>query len=286
MSTITSTSTITTFAAQAAPTIAHDALAHEADARDDAEDAALAALGRHGLSVVLPAYNEECTIAGTLAEVTGALDEWGTDYEVIVVDDGSRDRTGALVAALSAHNPRVRLVTHTINQGYGGALASGFAAATKDLTLFLDADGQFAIADLPLLLAHIDDVDAVLGYRIRRRDSWMRSANAWGWKVAVWLALGVRVRDLDCAFKLLRTEFLHTYPPTSRGALINAELLYTLSRTGATYREVGVRHLPRRGGHATGANPRVIVRALRDLALYAWRWRWSQRDDFRAVLPR
>lgn len=242
-------------------------------------DAMRKALARHSLSVVLPVYDEEHAILVTLADVTRTLDKWGAAYEVIVVDDGSRDRTGALVAACAARDPRVRLVTHTINQGYGGALASGFAAATSDLTLFMDADGQFAISDLALLLAQVDDVDAVLGYRIRRRDSWMRLANAAGWQAAVWLALGVRVRDLDCAFKLLRTDFLHTYPPTTRGALINAELVYTLARIGATYREVGVRHLPRRGGRATGAHPRVIARALRDLAHYAWRWRWSRRDD-------
>ena len=101
----------------------------------------------------------------------------------------------------------------------------------------------------------------------------MRLLNAAGWKALVYLVLGVRVRDLDCAYKLFRTDFLRRYPPTTTGALINAELLYTLRRIGATYREVGVRHLPRNGGRATGANVRVILRALRDLTMYAWRQR-------------
>ena len=230
-------------------------------------------LARHGISVVLPAYNEEQVILTTLADVMGALTEWGADFEVVVVNDGSADRTGELVAAYAAREPRVRLVTHTTNQGYGAALTSGFAAATRDLTFFMDADGQFTIRDLALLLVYIEDVDAVLGYRIHRQDSALRLLNAWGWMALVRVALGVRVRDLDCAFKLIRTEFLRAHPPTTGSALINAELVYTLNRTGATYRQVGVRHLPRRGGRATGASLRVIVRAMWDLATQTRRWR-------------
>lgn len=232
-------------------------------------------LAHHSLSIVLPAYNEERSIGATLADVTTALDAWGAEYEVIVVNDGSRDHTGAVIAAYAAREPHVRVVTHAVNQGYGAAVKSGFAAAAHDLTFFMDSDGQFSIADLPKLLTHIDAVDAVLGYRIHRKDAPLRLLNAWSWKALVHLTLGVRVRDLDCAYKLFRTEFLHTYPPTTSGALLNAELLFILNRVGASYREVGVRHLPRNGGRATGANVRVILRALRDLARYTWRQRLS-----------
>ncbi|MGZ3582521.1 MAG: glycosyltransferase [Ktedonobacterales bacterium] len=230
-------------------------------------------LAHHSLSVVLPAYNEEQAIEATVTEVVSTLDAWDADFEVLVVNDGSVDRTEDIVAGYSLRDPRVHLITHASNQGYGAALKSGFAAASKDLTLFMDADGQFSIHDLAHLLLQIDAVDAVLGYRIQRQDSWLRLVNAWGWKVLVHLALGVQVKDLDCAFKLIRTEFLHAYPPTTGSALINAELVYTLHRTGARYVQVGVRHLPRRAGRATGAHPRVILRALRDLAINAWRWR-------------
>lgn len=243
------------------------------DSDRDRRVAVSKALAHHGLSIVLPAYNEEQLIRATLADVTTALDEWGADYEVIVVNDGSRDRTGEVVTAYAASHPQVRIVTHLANRGYGAAVASGFAAAANDLTFFMDSDGQFTIADLPRLLVHIDAVDAVLGYRVHRQDSRMRLLNAAGWKALVYLALGVRVRDLDCAYKLLRTDFLRTWPPATNGALINAELLYTLHRVGATYREVGVRHLPRTGGRATGANLGVILRALRDLARYTWNQR-------------
>jgi glycosyltransferase involved in cell wall biosynthesis len=195
------------------------------------------------------------------------------DAEVLVVNDGSTDRTGAIVAALAATSPRVRLVTHPINQGYGAALASGFAAATKDFTPFMDSDGQFDIRDLQQFFPFIDEYDAVIGYRLNRQDSWMRKLNAWGWKRLIGWVLDIHVRDIDCAFKLIRTDILHQHPLETRGAMINAELLYRLKRAGYTYREVGVHHLPRQGGRATGANPRVIARAFRELFVSARKWR-------------
>ncbi len=258
-------------------------LSHQQEREREQRIAVSRALARHSLSVVLPAFNEEQSIRAILAEVVSALNSWGADYEVIVVNDGSHDHTGEVLAAFAAHDARVRLVTHHTNRGYGAALTSGFAAAVNDLTFFMDSDGQFTITDLPRLLVQIESVDAALGYRLHRQDSWLRSLNALGWKALVSLALGVRVRDLDCAYKLFRTDFLHTYPPTTGGALINAELLYTLHRTGATYREVAVRHLPRNGGRATGASPRVILRALHDLISYTWRQRL--RAALRTVTP-
>ncbi len=233
----------------------------------------------HSLSVVLPAYNEEQVIASTVEQVTHELANLTTDFEVIVVNDGSTDRTGAVLSALQKLDRRIRICTHTRNQGYGATLADGFAAATKDLTFFMDSDGQFDIRELKRFLSLIDAYDAVIGYRVKRQDTWMRKLNAWGWKLVVRLALGVRVRDIDCAFKLLRTDFLQCHPLETRGAMINAELLYRLNAAGCTLREVGVRHLPRRGGRATGANLRVIGRAFRELFVYTRKWRHEGLSD-------
>lgn len=227
----------------------------------------------HSLSVVLPAYNEEEVIATTVEQVLHTLTNLVSDFEVIVVNDGSTDRTGHILASLSRLDPRVRVITHERNQGYGATLADGFAAATRELTFFMDSDGQFDIRELRHFLASIDSYDAVIGYRLQRQDTWMRKLNAWGWKLVVGLALDVRARDIDCAFKLLRTPFLQHYPLETRGAMINAELLYKLKRAGCTIQEIGVRHLPRQGGRATGANPRVIARAFRELFLSVRRWR-------------
>ncbi|HZU70238.1 MAG TPA: glycosyltransferase [Ktedonobacteraceae bacterium] len=234
----------------------------------------------HSLSVILPAYNEEQVIASTIFDVLAVLTGWHMDFEVLVVNDGSTDRTGAIVAAIAGTYPQVRLITHPINQGYGAALASGFAAASKDLTFFMDSDGQFDIRDLQQFFPYIDEYEAVIGYRIDRQDSWMRKLNAWGWKLLIHTVLGVRVRDVDCAFKLLHTAFLRQHPLETRGAMINAELLYKLTRAGASYREIGVHHRPRLAGRATGANPVVILRALRDLFTYAWKWGVGARLEF------
>ena len=232
-----------------------------------------ARIATHRLSVVLPVYNEEEVIAATIEGLLETLHANFSDFEIIPVNDGSQDRSGAILTQLAALHPEIRVVTHERNLGYGATLADGFAAASKELTVFMDSDGQFDSRDLPRLLTFIDEYDAVLGYRLQRQDTWVRKLNAWGWKTLVRLLLGVHVRDIDCAFKILRTDFLQNYAPETRGAMINAEMLYNLKQAGYNYREVGVRHLPRQGGRATGANPRVILNAFRELLQYTWRRR-------------
>jgi hypothetical protein len=142
----------------------------------------------------------------------------------------------------------------------------------------MDSDGQFDIRDLQEFFPLIDTFDAVIGYRMHRQDSWMRKLNAWGWKQLIGWVLGVHVQDVDCAFKLLHTEFLRQNPLETRGAMINAELLYRLKRAGCSYKEVGVNHLPRLHGRATGAKLSVILRAFRELFVSAYEWR---REEWR-----
>lgn len=226
----------------------------------------------HSLSVILPAYNEEQVIASTVTTVREVLSAWSIGFEIIVVNDGSTDQTAEIIAILATQHPDIRLVTHTVNQGYGAALVSGFAEATKELTFFMDADGQFDIYDLRTFFLFIDRYDAVIGYRMARQDSWMRKLNAWGWRRLIGWMLGVHVRDLDCAFKLLHTDFLRQRPLETHGAMINAELLYTLTQAGGTYKELGVHHLPRQAGRATGANLSVILHAFRELFTYSYKW--------------
>lgn len=233
----------------------------------------------YSLAVIMPAHNEEEVIIRTVQEVVAALVGWGLDFEVIIVDDGSKDATGALLDAIAATEPRVRIIHHAVNKGYGAALVSGFEQASKDLTFFMDSDGQFDIHDLEPFFPLMKQYDAVLGYRMQRQDTWMRKLNAWGWKVLVGLVFGVRVRDVDCAFKLYRTEFFRTHCLETRGAMINAEILYKFTRAGYRYTQVGVRHLPRRGGRATGAKLSVIVRAFGELITYAWKWRREEQKS-------
>ena len=223
-------------------------------------------LTRRGLSVVLPAYNEESVIAQTVGQCVAVLAVLAPDYEVIVVDDGSRDQTGAIADALAAAHPRVRVVHNRPNRGYGGALLAGFAAARKPLTFFMDADGQFDLRDLAgLLRARAAGHRVVLGYRERRRDPWPRLVNAWGWNVLVSGLFGLRVRDVDCAFKLYDTNLVRMLAVQAAGAMVNTEMLAKLARVGVPYVEVPVQHYPRQHGSATGANPRVILHAFAEL---------------------
>jgi glycosyltransferase involved in cell wall biosynthesis len=231
----------------------------------------------HGLSIILPAHNEEQVIAKTVSDVVSTLQQWVPDFDVIVVNDGSVDGTGAILADLAQKEPHLRVVTHEVNQGYGAALVSGFQAVDKELAFFMDSDGQFDISDIQNFFPFVDQYDAVLGYRIDRQDTWMRRLNAWGWKMLVRLMLGVKVHDVDCAFKLYRHSFLEQNQLETRGAMINAEMLYKLKRGGYTFKEVGVRHLPRLSGKATGANPRVIVRAFKELFTYAHKWKEEEK---------
>ena len=246
--------------------ISQGAAAEDSQQDESVLNASQGPLTRHGISVVLPAYNEEAVIAETVAHCVAVLSQLAPDYEIIVVDDGSRDGTGAIADTLAAQNPRVRVVHNRPNRGYGGALIAGFSAATKPLTFFMDADGQFDLRDLALLLPLREAGHrAVLGYRKHRQDAFPRLVNAWGWNVLVSLLFGLRVRDVDCAFKLYDTELVRACDVRSEGAMVNTELLVKLSKLGVPFVQAPVRHLPRKHGNATGAQLRVIVHAFGEL---------------------
>ncbi len=227
---------------------------------------------KHSLSVIMPAHNEEAAIAATVQSVIETLTAWVQDFEVIVVNDGSKDHTRTILEEVAAKYPHLRIINHSENRGYGAALVSGFEAISKDLVFFMDSDGQFDIHDLEAFFPFIDAYDAVLGYRIHRQDTWVRKLNAWGWKMLVRFVFGLHVRDVDCAFKLYRSNFFQEHRLETRGAMINTEILYKFTRAGYTYTQRGVRHLPRRGGKATGAKPAVIARAFREMFIYARKW--------------
>jgi len=217
------------------------------------------------LSVVLPCRNEAGNVQRVVEEVLRDAGRFVTQIEVIVVNDGSDDETGSLADAIAAADPRVRVVHHATGRGYGGALRGGFAATSGEWVFYTDGDGQFDVAQLAIALPKLQWADIVAGYRIRRAEGWVRRLNGWAWTRAVSAVFGLRVRDVDCAFKLFPGEFVRGTPLESSGALISAELLARASRAGLRIEQVGVLHRKRIAGEATGADLRVILRAFREL---------------------
>lgn len=218
-----------------------------------------------GISVFFPAYNEEANVGGTIEKSVAILESLGCPYEVIIVDDGSKDRTAEIVREYAAKNPNVILEQHEKNRGYGGALQTGFQRCSKGLIFFSDCDLQFDLSELKLLIEKLQNdptLDAVIGYRIKRADPFIRKLNAFGWKMWARVLFGVKAKDIDCAFKLFKRKVIKNIRIESTGALINVEILAKIKRMGAKIAELGVHHYPRTAGTQTGAKLKVILRAF------------------------
>jgi glycosyltransferase involved in cell wall biosynthesis len=229
------------------------------------------------LSYFFPAHNEEANLEGLVEEALTVLPTLAETFEIIAVNDGSRDRTAAIADDLTARHPGiVRAVHHPTNLGYGAALRSGFAAARYDLVAFTDGDRQFRVEDIARLtarLAEADAPDAVVGFRIKRADPLIRTIYAKAYRLANRIFFRLKVTDVDCACKLIRREALEGLRVESDGAFFSAEMLIKLRAAGRDVVEVGVPHYARTAGSPTGARPQVILRAVRDfwrLRLYMW----------------
>ena len=233
------------------------------------------------LSIVLPAYNEEANVASAVEQVSAVAQQLGMDYEIILVNDGSADRTGEIGRELAQRVPNFRLVEHYPNRGYGGSLKAGFAAATQELIAFVPADNQFDFGEVNLLLERIEEADIVSGYRADRQDAFIRRLNALGWNTVVRLLFGRLCRDIDCGFKLFRREILEHVTIVSDGAMVDTEFLAGAKARGYRITDVEVTHLPRVIGEATGANIKVILKAFRDLARFRLRLSRELREEKR-----
>lgn len=228
------------------------------------------------LSIVIPAYNEAANVVAAVEEISEVAQTLGLDYEIILVNDGSRDGTGDVARAeLLPRIPNFKLVEHFPNRGYGGALKAGFAAATKDLIAFTPADRQFDFREITRLLERLTpDVALVSGWRVNRQDNLIRRLNGRGWNTVVMLLFGRTIHDIDCGFKVFRRDLLNHIHIESDGAMIDTEMLAEARARGFKLKDVPVTHLPRVAGRPTGANLKVIVRAFRDLFKFRLRlWR-------------
>jgi glycosyltransferase involved in cell wall biosynthesis len=218
-----------------------------------------------GVSIVLPCHDEAPNLLAAVRMASEAGRRHALAHEVIVIDDGSRDRTLSIATALAASDPAVRVVVHPTNQGYGAALRSGIAAARQPWVLLTDADLQLDLAELESFVPLASDHDVIVGYRIERHDPYGRIVAAALWNRLVDRLFHLPVRDVDCAFKLIRRKLLYQLELESDGAAISTELLVGLLARDARLAELGVHHRAREAGRQSGTSPRVVMRAMREL---------------------
>ena len=216
------------------------------------------------LSIVLPCFNEAPNVLAAVTEARQAAERFAHQHEIVVVDDGSSDDTLAIAEALAAKDPRVRVVAHDGNRGYGAAVRSGIAESHGDWVLLTDGDLQFDLRELSRFLDLTAGHELVAGYRIDRADPRWRRLAAHAWNGLMRHSFGIGVRDVDCAFKLVRGPSLRALALTSDGAMVSTELLVRGRMAGWRFAEVGVHHRPRRAGEPTGGDVRVILRAFRE----------------------
>ena len=225
------------------------------------------------LSIFFPCYNEAENVGLMIDQAVKTAETYGVDYEVVVVDDGSRDNSAEIVRSKAASNPRVKLVRHERNLGYGAALRTGFKSVSKDLIFLTDGDNQFQIADIEKLFAKIDSCDVVVGYRLDRQDQAHRRVKGLLWTKQSRFLFGFRVRDVDCAFKLFRRKCVEGLELKSDHLLIHAEILARLKKRGARIEEIGVTHYPRTAGTATATRLGSMLKSIRELLSLYWQIR-------------
>lgn len=217
------------------------------------------------LTITYPCYNEEGNVERVTRNAVTIGRKFTSDLEVVVVNDGSRDRTGEIADRLAAEFPEVKVVHNKPNQGYGGALSAGFRAATKNWIFYTDGDGQFDMNEIGDILPLLETHDIVSCYRLDRKDPFMRKANAFAWSLLVNAIFRIGLRDIDCAFKIYPKTFIDDIEMRSKGALIDTEMLAKARRRGMSIAQRGVHHYPRTAGSQTGANLKVILRAFKEL---------------------
>jgi glycosyltransferase involved in cell wall biosynthesis len=209
-------------------------------------------MSRESISAFFPAYNDGKTIGGLVEKSLSMLCRLTPDYEVIVINDGSADETAEVLEALrAAHPEHVRVITHEQNRGYGGALRSGFAAATKELVFYTDGDGQYDPLELELLLKKMGpNIGFVNGYKKTRQDPWHRIAIGWLYNRFARFIFGIQLRDVDCDFRLIRRSLLEELSLRSTSGTICVELVKKLEMCPYLVEEVGVSHYPRLHGRS------------------------------------
>jgi glycosyltransferase involved in cell wall biosynthesis len=221
------------------------------------------------LSVFFPAYNEEANIGKTVTQAAAVLEKVAEDWEILVVDDGSQDKTRQIVERLTKEDKRVKVITHKVNRGYGGALKTGFKNTKYPWVAFSDSDGQFDFSEITKFIKKQKETkaDLVLGFRTQRADSFMRRVYTFVWTYLLpRLLFGLKVRDYSCGFKLIKKKLYDKVQPLiGEEKVTQIEMLVKAQRAGFKFSEVGIQHYPRKFGKQTGANVKVVAKSIIDL---------------------
>ena len=223
------------------------------------------------LSVFVPFFNEEENIEHSVNSIYTALSSNPriASFELIIVNDGSTDSTSVLAHRLLHKYENVRVVEHAQNRGYGGALKSGFAACTMDYVFYTDGDLQFDPEEIDLLLQHISEYKVVVGYRKHRKDPFLRIVYAKCWNILVRTIFGLKLKDINCAFKLLKRDVIEDMQLISSGAMVSTELLVRVKDKQVPIKQIAVTHQNRLSGTPTGGSIGVILLAFKELITYA-----------------
>jgi len=224
------------------------------------------------LSLFFPAYNEEGNVERTVEKAIPVLKQVAQKYEIIIIDDGSKDKTGLIAESLAKKHSFIRVIHHSPNQGYGGALKEGFYSAKYDWIVFTDIDGQFDFSEVEKLIGLTSQAEVIATYRLGRSDSFKRKFFGWGWTVLANIFLGINIRDVDSGFRMVRKSVIDKIPKlqSMRGGMINPELFARARKAGFKIAEVGVHHYPRREGKQSGAELKVIFKSFVDLGKLWW----------------
>ncbi|MBI5699487.1 glycosyltransferase family 2 protein [Candidatus Saganbacteria bacterium] len=223
------------------------------------------------ISCFFPMYNEEGNVESVVRQAVMVLEKRAEEFEVIIINDGSTDRTRELAEKMAKTDKRIKLVSHPKNLGYGAALNSGFSASRFEVIFQADGDNQFDLSELDRLLPFIEEFDFVIGFRERRQDPLYRIWEGNLYRFLLGIMFGLRLKDANCAFKLFKKLIMDKIKSSTSGALINGEIFIKARALGfSKIKEVGVTHYPRKTGKQTGAKPGVLWNALISI-LYLWR---------------
>lgn len=231
------------------------------------------------MSLVLPAYNEEKNIVRAVENANNYLKKKFKSFEIVVVNDGSNDETALIVSRLAKTNRKIKLINHDINKGYGVALRSGFAACEGDLIFYTDADNQYDIAEMDKLLEYVGEYDIVAGFRLHHSDPTSRIVISWSYNQLIHLLLGLRIKDVDCSFKLYKRKVFENIILKSDTGLIDAEILIKAKKAGFSIFQIGVNHYQRIAGHSiyeigtrnkyfAFVSPKVPIKIFKEIKMY------------------